>query len=126
MAVPSLAERLAAGGVGLDGDPIDPYDGHGKAYWTYSVPQAERYWAGQDGCSTRPVTSTPDAGVTLTKYDHCAAGSAVELYSIAGEGHEWLGGPALSMSVTRPLGPQSSAMDADAVMWAFFSTHKLP
>ena len=32
-------------------DPVDPYNGHGQAYWTYSVPQAAQDWAAQDGCS---------------------------------------------------------------------------
>lgn len=32
-------------------DPIDPYDGNGQAYWTYSVPVAAQRWAAHDGCS---------------------------------------------------------------------------
>jgi polyhydroxybutyrate depolymerase len=107
-------------------DPVDPYNGHGQAYWTYSVPQAERYWASQDECSTHAATSTPDPGVTLTTYSHCGGGAVVELYSITGEGHEWPDGPKLTKKVTRVLGPQSTAVNADAVMWAFFMAHKLP
>jgi len=107
-------------------DPVDPYNGHGQAYWTYSVPQAERYWASQDGCRAPPVISNPPGGVTLTKYTGCGAGSAVELYSVTGEGHEWPDGPHLPKAVTRVLGPQSTAVDADSVMWAFFSAHPLP
>ena len=107
-------------------DPIDPYNGHGEAYWTYSVPQAERYWASQDRCKSRPVTSTPAPGATLTRYTGCSAGSAVELYSLIGEGHEWPDGPRLPKKVTRVLGPQSNAVNADAVMWAFFAAHSLP
>lgn len=34
-AVPVLAFHGTAG-------PIDPYSGHGQAYWTYSVPEAAR------------------------------------------------------------------------------------
>ena len=108
------------------GDPVDPYNGHGQAYWTYSVPQAERYWASQDECSTHAATSTPDPGVTLTTYSHCGGGAVVELYSITGEGHEWPDGPHLKKAITRALGPQSTAVNADAVMWAFFMAHKLP
>jgi len=107
-------------------DPIDPYNGHGEAYWTYSVLEAARYWASQDGCRSRPVTSTPAVGAALTRYIDCKAGSAVELYSLIGEGHEWPDGPPLLKRVTRVLGPQSSAVNADAVMWAFFSAHPLP
>ena len=77
-------------------DPVDPYDGHGQAYWTYSVPQAAKDWATQDGCSATAAVSTPDPGVTLTRYPGCAGGASVELYTITGEGHEWPGGPQLS------------------------------
>jgi polyhydroxybutyrate depolymerase len=106
-------------------DLVDPYNGHGQAYWTYSVPTAERDWASQDECSTHAATSTPDPGVTLTTYSRCGGGAVVELYTITGEGHEWPGGPHLKRAVTRTLGPQSTAINADAVMWAFFSAHKL-
>jgi len=106
-------------------DPIDPYRGHGQSYWTYSVPQAARDWAGQDDCRATPRTSSPDPGVTLTRYVGCPARTTVELYTIAGEGHEWPGGPMLRPLVTRILGPQSDAVDADAVMWAFFKAHPL-
>jgi polyhydroxybutyrate depolymerase len=107
-------------------DPVDPYGGHGQAYWVYSVPTAAKYWAAQDGCRARPVTSTPFVGVTLTRYVACRAQVSVELYSIAGEGHEWPDGPALPRRVTKVLGAQSAAVNADAVMWAFFSAHPLP
>ncbi len=107
-------------------DPVDPYGGHGQAYWTYSVPQAARYWAQQDGCSTSAATSKPDPDVTLTAYGHCREGAEVELYAISGEGHEWPGGPTLPPSLTRLLGAQSDAISADNVMWAFFAAHPLP
>ena len=51
--------------------------------------------------------------------------ATVALYAIAGEGHEWPGGPPLPPSLTRVLGPQSDAINADAVMWAFFAAHSL-
>ena len=47
-------------------DPVDPFAGHGEAYWTYSVPTAEKYWGEQDHCATQPTTSTPASGATLT------------------------------------------------------------
>ena len=106
-------------------DPVDPYTGNGQAYWTYSVPQAAQDWSVQDHCSSTPEPSSPTAGVTLTRYSHCAGGAEVELYSITGEGHEWPGGPPLPRSLTRALGPQSSAIDANALMWAFFVAHPM-
>ncbi len=106
-------------------DPVDPYNGDGQAYWTYSVPVAAQRWAAHNGCSATPAVSRPDPGVTLTSYPTCAAGSAVELYTIAGEGHEWPGGPQLPRAITRPLGPQSTAISASSTMWAFFVAHPL-
>ena len=107
-------------------DPVDPYAGHGQAYWTYSVPQAARYWAQQNGCRPTPATSSPDPGVTLLSYAGCRGGSNVELYTIAGEGHEWPGGPALPPRLTRVLGLQSNAIDANRTIWAFFEAHPMP
>ena len=106
-------------------DPVDPFSGHGQAYWTYSVPVAAQRWGAHNGCAPRPVVSVPDPGVTLTAYANCAGGSAVELYAISGEGHEWPGGPHLPKSVTRGLGPQSMAISANSTMWAFFTAHPL-
>ena len=107
-------------------DPVDPYAGHGQAYWTYSVPQAAMDWAEQDGCSSTAVTSQPATGVTLTQYGSCRSGASIELYTIAGEGHDWPGGPVLPPSITKLLGPQSQAVSANDRMWAFFATHPMP
>jgi polyhydroxybutyrate depolymerase len=106
-------------------DPVDPYDGNGQKYWTYSVPEAAQRWAAHDGCSSNPTISKPDTGVTLTAYGSCSQGSLVELYTIAGEGHEWPGGPHLPRSITKQLGPQTTAISANSTMWAFFTAHQL-
>jgi polyhydroxybutyrate depolymerase len=106
-------------------DPIDPYDGHGEGYWSYSVPQAAQDWARQDGCSATASISRPAPAVTLANYAGCRARAGVELYTIAGEGHEWPGGTPLPRALTRLLGPQSDAIDANDAMWAFFEAHPM-
>jgi polyhydroxybutyrate depolymerase len=106
-------------------DPVDPFDGHGEAYWTYSVPTAAKDWASQDQCATKPQVDTSIAGVVLSTYGHCAGGAEVELYEVLGEGHEWPGGPTLPASLTSLLGPQSTAISANSLMWTFFSAHRL-
>jgi len=116
-AVPVLAIHGTA-------DPVDPYGGHGLAYWTYSVQTAASRWAAHDGCAAKSV-STAGSGYTVTAYVECKGGSTVDLYSIAGEGHEWPGGPPLPKRIVRELGPQSSAIDANAVIWTFFADHRL-
>jgi polyhydroxybutyrate depolymerase len=106
-------------------DPVDPYDGHGQKYWTYSVPVAAKKWAVHDHCRAQPVVTSAAVGVSLTSYEGCGAGAVVDLYTITGEGHEWPGGPTLRPRVTRLLGPQTTAISADQVMWAFFAAHPL-
>ncbi len=106
-------------------DPVDPYNGNGQAYWTYGVPTAAAQWGAHNGCSTTPTTTNLSGGVVLTAYGSCSAGAAVDLYTIAGEGHEWPGGPSLRRSVTRDLGRQSDAINANDVMWSFFMDHPL-
>ena len=105
------------------GDPVDPYDGHGQAYWTYSVPQAAEMWGVHDHCAAQPTVTSAAVGVSLTTYRGCADGALVELYTITGEGHEWPGGPHLRRALTRVLGPQTTAIDADQLIWRFFAAH---
>jgi polyhydroxybutyrate depolymerase len=107
-------------------DPVDPYNGNGLKYWTYSVPTAAKDWAKQDKCSSKVSTSSPAASVTLYTYSGCKGGAAVELYEVAGEGHEWPGGPTMPAALVSELGSQSNAINADKVMWAFFKSHTLP
>jgi polyhydroxybutyrate depolymerase len=107
-------------------DPVNPYLGNGQGYWTYSVPTAANRWAVHNGCAAAAARSQPDVGVALTAYAGCTGDSSVELYTISGEGHEWPGGPKLPKRITKPLGPQSDAIDADSTMWSFFAAHPLP
>ena len=106
-------------------DPVDPYGGHGQAYWTYSVPVAAHDWAVQEQCAAKPATSHPAHTVELVRYTGCGDGSTVELYTIAGEGHEWPGGPPLPAGYVAVLGAQSAVIDADTTMWSFFAAHRL-
>ncbi len=107
-------------------DPIDPFNGHGEPYWTYSVPTAARLWALHDHCAARPDVTTSGSGYSLTKYAACTGGAVVELYAIRGAGHEWPGGPPMSAAITSVLGPQSDVLNANSRIWAFFEAHSLP
>jgi polyhydroxybutyrate depolymerase len=106
-------------------DPVDPFEGHGEAYWTYSVPTAAGDWARQDGCATKPTVSKSIPDVVVSTYGHCRTGADVELYEVLGEGHEWPGGPTIPAIDASVLGPQSSAISANTLMWSFFSAHRL-
>jgi polyhydroxybutyrate depolymerase len=107
-------------------DPVDPYNGHGQPYWTYSVPEAARRWGAHNGCAPAAHVSQPAPSVTRTTYAGCKSNATVELYTLATEGHEWPGGPRLPRRATRVLGPQTDAINANAVMWKFFTAHPMP
>ena len=77
-----------------------------------------------DHCAASPQ-NTSGHGYRLTRYAGCSGGAEVELYAITGEGHEWPGGPAMPTAITSALGPQSDAVSANALMWAFFRAHPL-
>ena len=104
-------------------DPVDPYDGHGRRLDLLGA--GRRVLGGQDRSSATADHLAPGQGYTLTAYPDCAGGASVELYSVTGEGHEWPGGPTVSHALSSVLGPQSDAVDADDLMWAFFAAHPL-
>ena len=107
-------------------DAVDPFEGNGQPYWTYSVPTAAQRWAAKDGCQAATPRIVRGNDYIVTEYGGCASNAAVELYAIGDEGHEWPGGPTMPAEITRALGPQSDAVDADTTMWAFFEAHPLP
>jgi polyhydroxybutyrate depolymerase len=107
-------------------DRVDPYNGNGQAYWTYSVPEAARRWAANNGCAATPTITQPSAGVSLSAYGGCITSSSIELYTITGMGHQWPDGRPVSAKMLRSDGPQSSAIDADRFIWDFFVYHAIP
>ncbi len=86
------------------------------------MPTAASRWAEHDACRASS-TAHPATGVTLTTYDRCRDGTAIELYTIEGAGHEWPGGPKEPAVLTRMLGPQSNAIDANSLLWEFCVAH---
>ena len=104
-------------------DPVDPFAGHGQAYWTYSVPTAAKYWAEQDHCSALASTTAPAHGATLTTSSKCAQGATVELYELPGRRTRVAGGPDHAREPHLAARPQSDAVSANALMWSFFPAH---
>jgi polyhydroxybutyrate depolymerase len=92
-------------------DSTNPYAGHGPPTWSYGVEEAARRWARHDGCRAKPATSRAGAGVKLTHFGGCRDGTAVDLVTIEGGGHGW---------------PSDRALDANLVIWKFFSAHARP
>ena len=74
-----------------------------------------RRWTAPDGT---PHTATPHV------FADCTAGAEVVLWQLTGAGHVWPGGR--QGYLPRLLGPSTEVIDANAVMWAFFSRFRLP
>lgn len=88
-----------------------------------SVESVNATWRTIDGCAP-PVSSS--SGDVTTLRAACPDGRAVELVTITGAGHQWPGGVA-SPVVEKIAGlpPPSTALDATATIWQFFSQHHL-
>lgn len=86
-----------------------------------AVPFVNAMWRTADHCAT-PATTTTESVTTFIAT--CPQGRAVELVTIAGAGHQWPGG-ARHPTAERilHLDPPSTALNATATIWAFF-THQ--
>lgn len=90
-------------------------------------------WAAHNGCPPRPTVGRTVAGekgtlnegqtVTVLSYGPGRDGSEVVLYKLTGAGHVW---PGATTSLPRLLGPPTTLVDANEVMWRFFAAHPLP
>jgi polyhydroxybutyrate depolymerase len=112
---PSACPAGTVSVLGMHGtaDAQNPYDGHGQAYWTYSVPEAARRWAVHNGCSPTPAVHTETPGVNVTAYHGCRGSADVELHTILGKGHQW--------PPSRPGG-----FIPNEIIWRFLAAHRLP
>jgi len=84
------------------------------------VPDVVASWRAVDGC---PAPTATTAGAVTTAVATCPGGRAVELVTIAGAGHQWPGSAPRKLGGVLGLDPPSTALDATAVIWAFFSAH---
>jgi polyhydroxybutyrate depolymerase len=85
-----------------------------------SVAASLARWRAIDRCGSPTVTRRPPV---VTETSACTGGTAVELITIEGAGHQWPGSkppPALAVRML-DLDQPSTALDATAVLWEFFS-----
>jgi polyhydroxybutyrate depolymerase len=84
-----------------------------------SIPSLIATWRKIDNCGAARSTT---AGPVTTSTAICPTGRAVELITIAGAGHQWPGGrQAPLVQKLLHLDPPSTALQATATIWAFFS-----
>ncbi len=113
-------------------DPIVPYKGgSGKAdsYATVSAEDSAKQWAKLNSCEAKAQhTTLPSRGKggTETQVDtyNCDQGAQVVLYSVKGAGNTWPGGA--QYMPENQIGKTSTDLDANEIIWKFFSAHSLP
>jgi polyhydroxybutyrate depolymerase len=84
-----------------------------------SAQQSVSAWRAYDDCPIDPRIQRTGP-VTHSAWTPCAAGTAAELYAVAGSGHEWPGS-------SPPLvghDPPSPDLNATQVIWQFFKQHQ--
>jgi polyhydroxybutyrate depolymerase len=88
------------------------------------APAALAAWAAREGCTEPPEQQPVRGAVTVTRYQGCRGASTLELYVVAGAGHTWPGS-ALAKASESLLGPTTTDIDADELIWAFFAAHPM-
>jgi polyhydroxybutyrate depolymerase len=123
---------LYDGGLGL------PFPGTNIRNQFDSVQEGIDRWVAYDGCRRTPKTAptvegrpgTGDEGETATRitYAPCKQGAEVVLWKLTGSGHVWPGTPIDVSGTPRGavLGNSTKIVDANELMWEFFSRFRLP
>lgn len=106
------------------GDPINPYDGAGPAYWRYGIDQAFTAWLRQNRCDRTPRTTRLATDVERISATGCQANAEVRLLRVEGAGHVWPGS-SFAFPPER-FGPSSRSLDATRRMVEFFMRFHLP
>lgn len=100
-------------------DHYAPYNGNPEAKMA-SVQSYLNGWLSRDGCSSSFQTIFHQADVTGLQWSYCANGASVMHYRINDGGHTWPGaGP------NGTLGYTTHTIDANIVIWNFFSQYVL-
>jgi polyhydroxybutyrate depolymerase len=113
-------------------DPVVKYGGgteENLRVTTLSVENSAKAWAKIDRCAEKPEHSKLPAakGGTETRvdtYTGCQQDAQVVSYSLKGAGNTWPGG--MQYQAEQQVGKTSQDVNADAILWSFLVTRKLP
>lgn len=106
-----------------------PNDSTAETFKFKAVDETVRAWAAVDGCPARPQVfdmpdrSADDTSVRRYTYGPGKDGTEVVLYRIEGGGHTWPGSNTFFKGI---LGKSTHDIDANELIWEFFSRHALP
>jgi polyhydroxybutyrate depolymerase len=100
--------------------PIDGGPGEGISGVDFPSPrQGIRTVAVADGCDAEPETTTTEVA-NIETWLGCDTSTTVELVTVAGASHAWMGAPA----TLRPGAPEPFAdYDASLASWTFLANH---
>lgn len=106
-------------------DPSVPYGGGAESDGPdniVSVPNTIRFWVTADDCLPAPSSRSVSANrnVITERYEPCAAGTSVVLYTIVDGTHRWPGDDVPWWTFP---GREVSDVDATDRMWDFFAAH---
>lgn len=106
-------------------DPSVPYGGGAESDGPdniVSVPNTIRFWVTADQCQSAPASRavSPNRNVIVERYEPCAAGTSVVLYTIVDGTHRWPGDDVPWWTFP---GREVSDVDATDRMWDFFAAH---
>jgi polyhydroxybutyrate depolymerase len=109
----------------IDGGPVAR--NHGRSV---SLAEASSFWRKWDQTESKPATEElPDRahdGTTVHRdaYEGGKQGTEVVVYTIAGGGHTWPGGPQYLPKFV--VGKASRNLDGTRAIWEFFWKHRIP
>ncbi|MDX5364133.1 MAG: prolyl oligopeptidase family serine peptidase [Pseudazoarcus pumilus] len=97
----------------------DAFRDESKVMDFVSVPDTVARWVERNRCEGRPVRVLDTPGAYCERYRGCRDDAAVQLCVTEQGGHSWPG----AQTVRRGKEGASQALDANSVMWRFFSEH---
>lgn len=116
-------------------DQLVPWDGESVRFGRrrlgkmLSVPELTRFWVRQNACADAPQIAylsdiDPDDGTRVVRQHstHCRDGADVVLYEVQGGGHTWPRG--VQYLPRWFIGRVSQDLDANAVIWEFFTRYR--
>ena len=95
-------------------DRYAPYNGN-PAMGTAAVQVYLNVWLDHNQCQGQPQTFFQKGDVTGLEWTHCATGSTVVHYRVSDGGHTWPGSKPSSLGFT------TNVINANSVIWNFFS-----
>ena len=121
-----------AAGIGIVGcsppRPVSVLGFHGTedSYVPFtSAEDALSFWGSHDSCTSTPVTTTYGDSY-CDVHETCDGGSEVGLCALVGMDHCWPGGEPPRWLCETFVGTYSVDLNANELMWEFFSRHPMP